>query len=183
MHYFWSNFKLQNVSVGIKIIVTFFNLIMCAGLASNLAIFYLHTQFRSRAIVTYYLGSEQEWVAPQSFRALLETSHFHIFSMPVVIMIMAHLLLMTSVREWLKLTVISASFVGTLLEIASPWLIRYVSGQCAILMILAQILLALSFSFYIFIPIHEMWFKKRNAQALAEAELSHTYVGTIRREP
>lgn len=177
MRTFWSPFKLRNSSVGMKIIMTFFNFTMLIGLIVNLAIFYQHTRFRLTDIAVYYRGSEEQLIAPQSLQALLETTHFHIFSMPVVIMIMAHLLLMTSARAWLKVTVIGASFLGVILEIAAPWLIRYMSSQCALLMIIAQLLLALSLALYIIIPTHEMWFKKRNA----EVEETPVHPNTIRR--
>ena len=69
---------------------------------------------------------------------------------------------MTHAREGLKITVYSGSFSGVMLNLASPWLIRYVCPHFVVVSILSCILLILSFGAYIFIPLYEMWFRKEH---------------------
>lgn len=59
-----------------------------------------------------------------SERKLLEVTHFHLFSIPVYVLILAHLWLLTRIPPWLQTSGVAAAVVTSGLHIAAPWLLR-----------------------------------------------------------
>lgn len=92
-----------------------------------------------------------------SFRELAEITHFHLFTMPVVFMILIHVMYLTSVSPTLKAIVTWAGFGGVLLDLASPWLISYVSPTFVLLMLTGDTLMTISFLVMMVVPLYEMW--------------------------
>ena len=158
MQNFMQKYTLSSASQGIKIITTIFLLFMLLGIATNLLISYAKTGWSYSGLIEYYRGVESGY--PKTYLELLETTHFHIFSMPVVFLILAHVFLMSSWSYRLKIMVIIISFLAMLAETCSPWLITYVSPEFGVLMIFSGIILAISLLIYIFVPIYEMWFMR-----------------------
>src|SRR5262245_45041898 len=62
-----------------------------------------------------------------TFTALLDVSHPHIFEIPVVLFVLAHFLMRTRAAGWFKLTNYLIGFGGVIAFLAAPWLVRYVS--------------------------------------------------------
>ncbi|HEY7535975.1 MAG TPA: hypothetical protein VH878_08510 [Thermodesulfobacteriota bacterium] len=153
-------YTLSSIPQGIKIITTVFLLFIVPGLVTNILIAHAKTGWGYDGVVEYYRGVESGYA--KSYLELLETTHFHIFSMSVVFLILAHVFLMCSWSYRIKITVIIISFLAMLGEICSPWLITYVSPKFTVLMILSGISIALSLLIYITIPMYEMWFIKLN---------------------
>ena len=56
---------------------------------------------------------------------------------------------------------LAASFAGMFLFIWSPWLIKYVSPVCAVLLITGEIMLTVSFLILTVMPQYEMWWVTR----------------------
>ena len=133
---------------------------MVPGFVSNLLLSHAKTGWSYSGLIEYYRGLESGY--PKTYLELLETTHFHIFSMPVVFLILAHVFLMCSWSYRWKIGVVILSFLGIIIEISGPWLITYVSPECGILMIFSGIVLAISLLIYIFVPIYEMWFMQVN---------------------
>ena len=158
MQNFMQKYNLSGASQGIKIVTTIFLIFMLIGIATNLLISYAKTGWSYSGLIEYYRGVESGY--PKTYLELLETTHFHIFSMPVVFLILAHVFLMSSWSYRLKIMVIIISFLAMLAEICSPWLITYVSPEFGVLMIFSGIILAISLLIYIFVPIYEMWFMR-----------------------
>ncbi|MCI0454412.1 MAG: hypothetical protein L0Y68_05400 [Candidatus Dadabacteria bacterium] len=153
-------YTLSNASPGIKIITTIFLLFMVPGLTTNLLIVYSKTGWSYDGLIEYYKGVESGYA--KSYMELLETTHFHIFSMPVVFLILAHIFLMCSWGYRTKIAVIVISFLAIFAEICSPWLITYVSPKFALLMIFSGISISLNLLIYTVVPLYEMWFVKFN---------------------
>jgi hypothetical protein len=97
----------------------------------------------------------------KTFWQLVETSHFHAFTIPVVVLILAHLLYATpaSVRTRVVLTVIG--FVGALLDITGPWAVRYVAAGMAYALMLGWLMLALGGLAIIGVSLAAMWGPER----------------------
>ncbi|OQZ03810.1 hypothetical protein B188_26570 [Candidatus Brocadiaceae bacterium B188] len=160
-----------------KIFFTFFLSIMIVALGVGFLNYYERTGFSTQKTIRYYCGDkEEEMEVPlsaeddksrleeglffsKSYRELLEVTHTHIFSLPIVIFILSRIMAMTHTREGLKVTVYGVSFMGILLNLSAPWLIRYASPHFVITFTISNILLILSFGAYIFIPLYEMWFR------------------------
>lgn len=161
-----------------KIFFTFFLSIITVAIGLGFLNYYERTGFSPQKTVRYYCGDEEEdldkplsaeenmarleegLAFPKSYRELLEVTHTHIFSIPIVVFILSRILAMTHTREGLKITIYGVSFVGIILNLVAPWLIRYVCHHFVITFTISNILLLLSFCAYIFIPLYEMWFRK-----------------------
>ena len=92
-----------------------------------------------------------------SFGQLAETTHFHLFTMPVVFLIMVHVLFLTTASLTLKILTTWASFLGVTLDLVSPWLITYVSPLFVVTMLTGDVLMLITFLIMFAIPIYEMW--------------------------
>lgn len=103
-----------------------------------------------------------------SFRELAEITHFHLFTMPVVFMILVHVLYLTMASEAVKIFTTWMAFGGVLLDLISPWLISYVSPIFVISMLTGDILMSVSFLIMMAIPLYEMWGVRRPLMAAEE---------------
>ncbi|HHT9104998.1 MAG TPA: hypothetical protein ACFYD7_03905 [Candidatus Wujingus californicus] len=161
-----------------KIFFTFFLFIITIAIGIGFLNYYERTGFSPHKTVRYYSGDEDEDATisaspeknrarleeglffPKSYRELLEVTHTHIFSIPIVVFILSRILAMTHTREGLKIIIYGVSFVGIILNLAAPWLIRYANHHFVVVFTISNIFLILSFGAYIFIPLYEMWLRK-----------------------
>ena len=88
------------------------------------------------SVVNYYLGNEELYTSPRSYQGLLEVSHFHLFAMGMLLLVLTHLMLFVPVRQGTKAFLIAAPFAAALLDEGAGWLVRYVSPDLAILKVL-----------------------------------------------
>jgi hypothetical protein len=96
-------------------------------------------------------------VVPIGYRKLLEVTHFHLFTMPVVLLIVGHLFLATGLGDRAKrawLVIASASVAA---HLATPWVVRYAGAGLAPLHALTGIALTLSMTVLTLYPILAMW--------------------------
>jgi len=116
---------------------------------TNLLLFFVHYGLSYEAVVRAYLGSEAEFLAPRSYRGLLEMSHAHLFAMGILILTMTHLLLFVPVGRACKWLVVSLSFSSALGDELSGWLVRYVHPAFAYAKIASFLLLQAALGFLI----------------------------------
>ena len=95
-----------------------------------------------------------------AFGHLSETMHFHLFTMPVVFMILVHVLYLTMISPFLKVLTTWISFLGVTLDLISPWLITYVSPVFVLTMLTGDALLVIGFLIMFVVPMYEMWWQK-----------------------
>lgn len=120
---------LGRLSPGARLLYLVFIGLTLLGFASAMALYYDSLGIGASTAATYYLGngdnpSAAELIVEKSPRELLETAHFHLFSMPVVLLILGHLFLLARGGRW-KSWVVGAASALTLLHVAGPWVIRY----------------------------------------------------------
>lgn len=115
--------------------------------------------------VFIYRGSDATFGEPMSFRELAEVTHFHLFTMPVVFMILVHVLYLTSTSHAVKVWMTWLSFAGVVLDLASPWLITYVSPFFVLTMLTGDTLMMVTFLVMMWIPLHEMWISRQPLMA------------------
>lgn len=99
------------------------------GLASSMALFYDSLGLTAQRASAWYLGNADDMEAAEillekSPRELLEVSHFHLFTQPVVLLVVAHLFLLSRGGPW-KGWLVGAAVLSTLAHLAGPWLVRY----------------------------------------------------------
>lgn len=90
-------------------------------------------------------------------RQVLEAFHFHVFIMPVVLLIIAHLFMMCSLTPRLKATTIAVACAATLLHLVAPLLIRFVSAGLAGLLFPSALILGITWLVMLLLPVWEMW--------------------------
>ena len=107
-----------------------------------------------------------------SFRELAEITHFHLFTMPVVFIILIHVMYLTNASHGLKAAVTWGGFGGVMLDLISPWLISYVSPIFVLTMLTGDTLMMMSFFVMMAIPLYEMWVLKQPLMAGKQSQES-----------
>jgi hypothetical protein len=162
-----SNYKLTTAPTNLRWVLSFFLILMFLGLVTNVVMTYRQTTFTPAGISTYYRGAESPsgdpLLFPKSANELLMNSHFHLFMMPLVLLVLCHIFYMTAAPERVKRGITVISFGSLLAEIGAPWLIRYVAPCFSVAMLLANLFLAASVLVLILAPLYEVWFKPREA--------------------
>jgi hypothetical protein len=104
-------------------------------------------------------------VVAMTYRKLLEVTHFHLFTMPVVLLIIGHLFLATNLGDRAKLLWLIAAAGSVATHIATPWLVRYGGGRLAFLHAVTGIALTLTMAVLTIYPVAAMWRTKPTARA------------------
>src|SRR6266508_1472158 len=157
MRNFNAKFRLKDSDRHIRLVYTLFLLLMLA--AFTFSFFWAHsmTGLTPERIAAHYRGSDATFGEPMSFRELAEITHFHLFTMPVVFMILVHVLYLTAARAGVKIGTTWMAFGGVMLDLVSPWLISYVSPVFVLTMLMGDILMTVGFLIMMAIPLYEMW--------------------------
>lgn len=122
--------RLSAFTLPMRLSITFFVVFVLLGLASSVALYHQQFAFDAGQAATYYRGNADDLEAEtfyvaKSHRQLLETTHFHLFIMPVVYLALAHLYFLADRSEVEKAIVAAATFAALLAEVALPWLVRF----------------------------------------------------------
>lgn len=163
-----------------KLSVTFFLLLMGFAFYISCVSFSERTDFTPENTVRHYSGDEEEendesnyeydesllqegFYFPKSYRELLDITHVHAFTIPLIIFVMSRILSMTQIRDWIKITIYGTAFTGIIMNLSGPLLVRFTSGIFSISIIASYFLLGICFVAFISIPMYEMWFKPKEA--------------------
>tara|TARA_B100000315_G_C14549745_1_gene575132 strand:- start:250 stop:756 length:507 start_codon:yes stop_codon:yes gene_type:complete len=165
MRNFNTRFRLLDTDRQIRLAYTLFVVIIGGGFSFTLYWAYSMNGLSYDGIIAHYLGSDATFGEPKSFHELAETTHFHLFTMPVVFLILVHIFFLTMAPLWLKITMAYAAFTGVGLDLLSPWLIRYVSEVFALTLLAGNFFMISSFVLMAGIPLYEMWILKRRLMA------------------
>jgi hypothetical protein len=161
-----------------KLSITFFLIMMAYAFYVSCANFYERTNFSPRNTVRHYSGNEKKlddessyeydenllkegFFFPKSYKEIVEITHVHAFAIPLIIFVMSRILSMTLIRDWVKITIYSVAFAGTMMNLSGPWLVRFKSDVFSISLIASYFLLGICFMALITIPLYEMWFKPK----------------------
>ena len=119
---------------------------------SNGMIYFHKMGLDPATVVEYYLGSEERFTQPKSYQSLLEVTHFHLFSMGLLVVTLAHLLLFTPLAPRLKIGLAIWTFLSAIADEAAGWLVRFVDPLFAWFKIAAFLNLELSlFTLLVFV--------------------------------
>ena len=154
-----NGYLLRTARVEVRLVYTAFLLLTLIGMLTMAAFQLKHVGPTPGRIAAYYRGGERagEMTFAKTFRELVEVTHFHSFIMGVIYLVLAHLFIATTVRPALKRWLIVAAFLGLAGDIVSPWLIVYVSGAFAPLLMVTWLGEWVSFGAFVFVPLVEMW--------------------------
>ena len=169
--------SLDSLSLEARVLYTGFCLFLLIGSATSIWLYADDGHGLSPAKTTqYYLGEAprsagaaspaggpaldipQESIAvAKDARAVVETFHFHLFSVPVCLLIVGHLFMMTSWSTRRKVIVIAIGSLATLFHLVGPPLVRFVSSSFSLLFIVSAILMTLTWALMLTAPLIEMW--------------------------
>lgn len=181
-----SGFRLWNLGLDAKILYTTFCLLTLLGVLSSALYYGDLVGTGTRGIRRYYAGegdavsssapaaapptlgpaidvpdnvdaARVPIVVPVTYRKLLEVTHFHLFTMPVVLLIVGHLFLATGLGDRAKRAWLIGASVSVVAHLATPWLVRYAGAGLAPLHALTGISLTLSMSVLTLYPVLAMW--------------------------
>jgi hypothetical protein len=150
-------FQLRTASLETRLAYTCFLVLCLLGIATLIALSFGRAGASASAIAIYYRGDDTEMSFPKTFWQLVEVSHFHLFTIPVVVLILSHLLYATPAPQRWRVWLTLATFTGALLDIVGPWSVRYVAAGCAYLLMTGWALLALGSLAIIGITLVAMW--------------------------
>jgi hypothetical protein len=180
-----SGFRLWNIGADAKTLYTAFCLLTFLGVVSSALYYRELVGVGTSGIRRYYAGENDEPEPPPSptvqpgagpaievppeaaearrpivvavsSRKLLEVTHFHLFTMPVVLLIVGHLFLATGLSDRAKRAWLIAGVVSVTLHLATPWLVRAAAGL-APLHALSGIALTVTMSVLTLYPVASMW--------------------------
>jgi hypothetical protein len=182
-----SGFRLWNLGIEAKVLYTTFCVLTLFGIVSSALYYGDLVGAGTTGIKSYYAGEasraapgpaavapgtpeagpaidvpEDEAghppiVVPMTYRKLLEVTHFHLFTMPVVLLIIGHLFLATSLGDRAKLLWLVGASFSVAAHLATPWIVRYAGGRVAFLHAITGIALTLTMSVLTIYPVLAMW--------------------------
>jgi hypothetical protein len=104
---------------------------------------------------------------PIPLRKLLEVTHFHLFSMPVYLMILSHLFMLSRWGPRAKLGWIVAATLSVVAHLVAPWVARSGGAGARAFYAGSGLALGLSFAVMSAVPLIEMWSPNKRIQQAA----------------
>lgn len=191
-----SGFRLWNLGIEAKVLYTTFCVLTLFGIVSSALYYGDLVGAGTSGIKSYYAGEAPRAAAPpaaapgapatgpaidvpedeashppivvaMTYRKLLEVTHFHLFTMPVVLLIIGHLFLATGLGDRAKLLWLVGASCSVAAHLATPWIVRYAGGRVAFLHAITGIALTLSMSVLTIYPVIAMWRTKPSTRTAA----------------
>jgi hypothetical protein len=106
--------------------------------------YFHHMDLTPQSVVEYYLGNEAQFTQPRSYQGMLEVSHFHLFSMGMLVVTLTHLMLMTNFSTRLKIWLSALTYLSAIADEAGGWLVRFVHPLFAYFKVASFLLLEFS---------------------------------------
>src|SRR6478609_263424 len=178
-----SGFRLWNLGLEAKILYTTFCVLTLFGIVSSALYYGDLVGAGTSGIKSYYAGEARAAaprgpaidvpedepnrapiVVPMTYRKLLEVTHFHLFTMPVVLLIVGHLFLATGLGERAKFIWLVAASTSVAAHLATPWLVRYGGSGLAFLHALTGSALTLTMTVLTVYPLGAMWRRRAAAR-------------------
>ncbi len=125
----------------LQTIVVLYAVYVAALWVTNALLYFSKMGLTAASVVEYYLGSEERFMTPRSYQGLLEVSHFHLFAMGMLLLVLTHLALFVPVSPRAKAGLVVVPFVAALLDEGAGWLVRFVAPGFAVLKIAGFLLL------------------------------------------
>lgn len=185
-----SGFRIWNLSREAKLIYTGFGLFSLAAIVVSMMFYEDLVGPKTAGVAGYYAGarvsepafeksnggpkielpdetartSEQITVAV-TYRKLLEVTHFHLFTVPVFLLIIAHLFMLTGLSSTAKTAWIAAAWLSAFLHLLAPWLIRYGSAAWSFLYPTSGAIMGAAMLVMTVYPIVVMWLPRAETRA------------------
>jgi hypothetical protein len=116
----------QNRQLLINTLILMFLVYVLLLCVSNALMYFHKMSLTAESVKAYYLGSEEAFTQPISYQSLLEVTHFHLFSMGMLVLTLTHLMLMTDMPTLVKVWLSVVVYGSAIADEAAGWLVRFV---------------------------------------------------------
>jgi hypothetical protein len=148
------------LSLPARILYTTFAVLTLAGCASCVVLYDAIVRFQSQATPQdLFQRLSAHYLDPANRPKLVETTHAHLFALPVLLLVAGHLFLLSGLPDRAKVAGIGIACLATTLHLAAPWLI-VASGAnplVGVIYPLSGALLLISFTVLLAVPVWQMW--------------------------
>ena len=109
----------------LQTIVALYSLYVAGLWLTNALLYFRKMGLTPASVVGYYRGDESLYLSPRSYQGLLEVSHFHLFAMGMLLLVLTHLMLFVPLSNRVKAWLITLPFLSALLDEGAGWLVRF----------------------------------------------------------
>ncbi len=109
----------------LQTIVVLYSIYVSGLWVTNALLYFSKMGLTPDSVTSYYLGNEELFLSPRSYQGLLEVSHFHLFAMGMLLLVLTHLMLFVSLPNTLKAWLIVLPFVSAIVDEGAGWLVRF----------------------------------------------------------
>ena len=168
-YFAYQRFKLWRAPLHTRVLLTLFNGSIVIATAVAIFMYRVRTGLTPAGAQAYYLGNEAssapgaEMQFARTLRELLDVTHDHAFSQPFLFFVLCHIFALTRASDRVKIAVYVSSFVSILVDLAAPYLIRFVSPAWAPLQVLNSIVMTAVLLVLLLVPTYEMWWFREPA--------------------
>jgi hypothetical protein len=124
--------------------VALYALYVAALWVTNALLYFQKMSLSYASVVSYYRGDEELFLSPKTYQGLLEVSHFHLFAMGMLLLVLTHLMLFVPVKGSTKAWLIAVPFLSGFLDEGASWLVRFAHPGFAYVKIAGFLLLQTS---------------------------------------
>lgn len=143
-----------------SLILMFLGYILLLWISNGLMYFH-KMDLTPGSVISYYLGSEQDFTQPKSYQSMLEVSHFHVFSMGLLVLTLTHLMIMTNLSVPVKVWVSAIVYISAIADEAAGWLVRFVHPDFAYFKIASFLVLEISLMTLIILVTVSLFYARR----------------------
>jgi len=128
----------------LQTIVALYSFYVIGLWVTNALMYFNKMSLSAASVVEYYLGNEERFLSPRSYQGMLEVSHFHLFAMGMLLLVLTHLVLFVPLANRTKAWLIAVPFLSALLDEGAGWGVRFVHPLFAYLKVAGFLLLQTS---------------------------------------
>jgi hypothetical protein len=150
----------------VKVLYTAFCAFTALGLLSCVGLYDGIVGFAVRATPAQLYGNLiAHYQQPTEPHKLLEVTHFHLFSVPLYLLVVGHLFLLSGRSARTKSVVVSGAVALTALHLVAPWLVALGGRALAWIYPISGAGMLLGFAVLMGVPVYEMWSARQPARA------------------
>ena len=143
-----------------SLILMFLGYVLLLWISNGLMYFH-KMDLTSISVVNYYLGSEQDFTQPKSYQSMLEVSHYHVFSMGLLVLTLTHLMIMTNLSVLVKIWLSALVYLSAIADEVAGWLVRFVHPDFAYFKIASFLMLEISLATLIILVSMSLFYARR----------------------
>lgn len=143
-----------------SLILMFLGYILLLWISNGLMYFH-KMDLTPGSVVSYYLGSEEDFTQPKSYQSMLEVSHYHVFSMGLLVLTLTHLMIMTNLSVIVKVCLSGLVYLSAIADEAAGWLVRFVHPDFSYFKIASFLVLEISLVVLIILVTISLFYARR----------------------